>query len=399
MVEQIIMRSGSSTLNGFNFDHIVPASGTDFKEQARSCVEQLQNFIHREQGIHLFITQQTFFIKARTREEYESRAAIIREQLQTYCGTNLPATSIVAQSPSCNMDVVLELICAKAVEGKKVTYKSLSGVQYTVIDYHGYKTVHCAGLMGHVGDTITQASERAFELASAILKLEGLSIRNIIRQWNYIEKIAYVDEAQDTPQNYQDFNDVRARYYDQVRFDHGYPAATGIGQDTGGVIISLIALSDSPMITLKPIANPGQIDAHRYSEMVLKGNSAQKCTPKFERAKLVTIGSRNYIYVSGTASILGEKTVHEGDVEKQTLTTIENIKRLFSKENQKKLGLDFEMEEIQFSHLRVYVKYKEDIPAVEKVCEAELNSKSSLYLVSDVCRENLLVEIEGVFNL
>ena len=399
MVEQIIMRSGSSTLNGFNFDHIVPASGTDFKEQARSCVEQLQNFIHREQGIHLFITQQTFFIKAHTREEYESRSAVIREQLQTYCGTNLPATSIVAQSPSCSMDVVLELICAKAVEGKKVTYKSLSGVQYTVIDYHGYKTVHCAGLMGHVGDTITQASERAFELASAILKLEGLSIRNIIRQWNYIEKIAYVDEAQDTPQNYQDFNDVRARFYDQVRFDHGYPAATGIGQDTGGVIISLIALSDSPMITLKPIANPGQIDAHRYSEMVLKGNSAQKCTPKFERAKLVTIGSRNYIYVSGTASILGEKTVHEGDVEKQTLTTIENIKRLFSKENQEKLGLNFDMEEIQFSHLRVYVKYKEDIPAVEKVCEAELNSKSSLYLVSDVCRENLLVEIEGVFNL
>ena len=113
----------------------------------------------------------------------------------------------------------------------------------------------------------------------------------------------------------------------------------------------------------------------------------------------MTIGSRNYIYVSGTASILGEKTVHEGDVEKQTLTTIENIKRLFSRENQEKLGLDFDMDEIQFSHLRVYVKYKEDIPAVEKVCEAELNSKSSLYLVSDVCRENLLVEIEGVFNL
>jgi len=399
MVEQIIMRSGSSTLNGFNFDHIVPASGSDFKEQARSCIEQLQKFIHREQESHLYITQQTFFIKARTREEYESRAAIIREQLQAYCGSNLPATSIVAQSPSCSMDVVLELICNKASEGKKVTYKSLSGVQYTVIEYQGYKTVHCAGLMGHVGDTITRASERAFELASAILKQEGLSIRNIIRQWNYIEKIAYVDENRNTPQNYQDFNDIRARYYDRVRFEHGYPAATGIGQDTGGVIISLIALSDSPVISLKPIANPGQIDAHRYSNLVLKGNSAVKCTPKFERAKLVTIGSRNYIYVSGTASILGEKTVHEGDVEKQTLTTIENIKRLFSRENQEKLGLDFDMEEIQFSHLRVYVKYKEDIPVVEKVCEAELNSKSYLYLVSDVCRENLLVEIEGVFNL
>ena len=44
MVEQIIMRSGSNTLNGFNFDHIVPASGADFEEQVRSCIEQLNEF-------------------------------------------------------------------------------------------------------------------------------------------------------------------------------------------------------------------------------------------------------------------------------------------------------------------------------------------------------------------
>ena len=133
--------------------------------------------------------------------------------------------------------------------------------------------------------------------------------------------------------------------------------------------------------------------------MVLEGKSEQKCTPKFERAKLVSIGEGNYIYVSGTASILGEKTVHVGDVEKQTLTTIENIKRLFSKENQDSLGLDFDVAKIRFSHLRVYVKYKEDIPAVQKVCDAELNCKSSLFLESDVCREDLLVEIEGVFTV
>jgi enamine deaminase RidA (YjgF/YER057c/UK114 family) len=145
--------------------------------------------------------------------------------------------------------------------------------------------------------------------------------------------------------------------------------------------------------------NPGQIDAHKYSEVVLEGNSLEKCTPKFERAKLVTIGSRNYVYVSGTASILGEKTVHAGDVEKQTLTTIENIKRLFSKENQEELGLKFDVSEIQFSHLRVYVKNMEDVPAVKKICDAELNCKSSLFLESDVCREDLLVEIEGVFHI
>jgi enamine deaminase RidA (YjgF/YER057c/UK114 family) len=253
--------------------------------------------------------------------------------------------------------------------------------------------------MGNVDDTITESSERAFKMALTILNKEGLSIKNIIRQWNYIEDIAIVEDNEDAPQNYQDFNDVRARYYDQVQFDKGYPAATGIGQDTGGVIIGFIALSDSDIISIKPIGNPGQIDAHKYSELVLEGSSEQKCTPKFERAKLVTIGSRNYIYVSGTASILGEKTVHKGDVEKQTLTTIENIKRLFSKENQDNLGLDFDVAKIQFSHLRVYVKYKKDIPAVQKVCDAELNCKSSLFLESDVCREDLLVEIEGVFTV
>ena len=398
MVEQIIMRSGSNTLNGFNFDHIVPESGADFKEQVRSCIEQLHEFLHQGKGMKLFVTQQTFFISVQSREQYEEQSSIIREQLASLCGINLPATSIVAQSPSGNMDVVLELICTKAADDKKITYKSIAGVDYTVIEYPGFKIVHGAGLMGNVDDSIAEASERAFKMAVTILSAEGLSIQNIIRQWNYIENIAIVEDV-NAPQNYQDFNDVRARYYDQVSFEKGYPAATGIGQDTGGVIIGFIALSESDIISIKPIGNPGQIDAHKYSDIVLEGNSNQKCTPKFERAKLVSIGSRNYIYVSGTASILGEETVHEGDVEKQTLTTIDNIKRLFSRENQGTLGLDFDVAKIQFSHLRVYVKYKKDIPAVQKVCDAELNCKSSLFLESDVCRENLLVEIEGVFTV
>jgi len=398
MVEQIIMRSGSNTLNGFNFDHIVPESGADFKEQVRSCIEQLQEFLHQGKGMKLFVTQQTFFISAQSREQYEEQSSLIREQLSSLCGTNLPATSIVAQSPAGNRDVVLELICTRAADDKKVTYKSIAGIDYTVIEYQGFKIVHGAGLMGNVDDTIAEASERAFKMAVTILSAEGLSIQDIIRQWNYIENIAIVEDV-NAPQNYQDFNDVRARYYDQVTFEKGYPAATGIGQDTGGVIIGFIALSESDIISIKPIGNPGQIDAHKYSEIVLEGNSDQKCTPKFERAKLVSIGSRNYIYVSGTASILGEETVHEGDVEQQTLTTIDNIKRLFSRENQGALGLEFDVAKIQFSHLRVYVKYKKDIPAVQKVCDAELNCKSSLFLESDVCRENLLVEIEGVFTV
>lgn len=399
MVEQIIMRSGSHSLNGFNFDHIVPKSGEDFTTQVRSCVEQLLHFIRDEDESRYFITQQTFFISAKSREEYDARSAEINLQLSTMCGTHLPATSIVAQSPASGSDVVLELICTKETEEKKVSYKSFEETRYTLVEYNGYKAVHCAGLMGGSGDTIYESSVKAFESAMAILSAEGLSIHHIIRQWNYIESIAWLENVPDSEQNYQVFNDVRANYYNRGVFKFGYPAATGIGMDTGGVIIDFIALSESEQVKIQPIVNPGQIDAHKYSELVLEGKSAQKCTPKFERAKLITIGDRNYIYVSGTASILGELTMHKGDVEKQTITTIDNINHLFSEENQKSLGLNFDVSKIRFSHLRVYVKHQEDIPAVERICESMLNCNSTLYLESDVCREDLLVEIEGVFTV
>ncbi len=398
MVEQIIMRSGSHSLNGFNFDHIVPVSGLDFSSQVKSCVDQLQEFIHHEGNQAYYVTQQTFFIHADSREQYDERAGEIRRHLHQAGGMNQPATSIVAQSPVSGNDVVLELICIPADTDREVIYKSWAGINYTVVEYNGYKAVHCAGLTGEPQDTISACSHRAFKTGMHILSLEGLSIDNIVRQWNYIEKITAVTEGGES-QNYQIFNDIRANYYDMGHFDSGFPAATGIGMDTGGVIISFIALSDAEDLILKPIRNPGQIDAHSYSEGVLQGSESMKCTPKFERAKMISTGGRHYFYVSGTASILGEKTVHAGDVAKQTRTTIDNIRRLFSRENQASLGLSFDVSAILFSHLRVYVKHQEDVEVVRQICEENLNCKSSLFLKSDVCREDLLVEIEGVFSI
>ncbi len=403
MVEQIIMRSEVQSPNGFDIEQIEPASGKSFPEQLRSCVDQLSKFIYPEGEPRLFITQQTFFVAAKSRAEFDHRTDQINKQLASKCGALLPATSIVAQNPVCGSDVVLELICTKTTAGKKVRYKNLEGHGYTVVERDNYKTVHAAGLTGAPGESILESSQRAFETAIKILHKEGLAINHIIRQWNYIENISDVEGVLKEHQNYQEFNDVRSDYYSKGDFKNGFPAATGIGMTTGGVVIGFIALSPSSLISIKPVRNPGQTDAHRYSEGVLKGtpagNAPWKCTPKFERAKLVTIGSKNYIYVSGTASILGEETIHAGNVEKQTITTIENIFRLFSTENQETLGLNFDVSKIRFSHLRVYVKHQEDVPLVEKICQERLHSNSSLFLESDVCREELLVEIEGVFHI
>ena len=84
--------------------------------------------------------------------------------------------------------------------------------------------------------------------------------------------------------------------------------------NTGGVIIGFIAVSDSDLVEIKPIRNPRQIDAHKYSDGVLVGRvtgiMGEKCTPKFERGKMVVLDGDTHMYVSGTASIVGEKTLH-----------------------------------------------------------------------------------------
>ena len=403
MVEQIIMRSGALPKNGLAMESIRPTGGKIFAEQVDSCISQLSGFNDPGKEAGYFIIQQTFFIAAADRAEYDEKAAIIREKLSVLPETRFPATSVVAQAPAAGYEVVLELICTHARAGKKVLYKSYEGLPYTLVDHGDFKVVHATGMMGQTDDSISEAAERAFEATLGILKNEGLSINHIVRQWNYVEDIAHVKDPLNTIQNYQVFNDVRARYYAGGSFEKGFPAATGIGMDTGGVIIGFIAISPAEQVRVEPVRNPRQIDAHRYSEEMLVGKETGimdgKCTPKFERAKLVCMGKKTYVYVSGTASIVGEESVHLDDAEGQTRTTIENIYELFSKENQELLGLDFEASEIRFSHLRVYVKKQEDIPRVKEICEASLNCKSSLYLQSDICREELLVEIEGMFSL
>ena len=403
MVEQIIVTSGERLNAGLAFESIKPTGGKSFTKQVENCIEQLSGFVFPEGEARYFITQQTFFISAKSREEYDKRSSLIMEKVSKCCGKILPATSIVAQSPARGSEVVLELICTRAAKGKEIIYKTAGALTYTLVNHGKFKVVHATGLMGSAGDSIQESAEKAFESAMDILSREGLSISHIIRQWNYVEDIAHLEDPSRATQNYQVFNDVRAKYYDPEAFPMGYPAATGIGMTTGGVIIGFIAVSDSDCVEVKPIRNPRQIDAHQYSEQVLVGKvtgiMGEKCTPKFERGKMVVLDGTCNMYVSGTASIVGELTLHPDDVEKQTITTIENIFELFSRENQRELGVKFDVRTIEFSHLRIYVKRQEDFSKVEAVCKSMLNSKSFLFLESDICREDLLVEIEGIFSI
>jgi len=293
-----------------------------------------------------------------------------------------PPVTVVAQAPEGGHGVALEArVLPPGDEEAVVTRKVCGGRPYSVVTAGGVRQVHAGGLFADdVAADTTAGSEAAFASMEAILEAEGLSFGHVVRQWNYIERMLEVENG--GRQRYQDFNDIRSARYRTSDFPHGYPAATGIGQAAGGVVIEFIAIDGGDDMAVAPVSNPRQIDAHRYSEGVLVGEVVEKASPKFERAKRVSRGATKTVFVSGTASIIGEESVSLGDVAAQTLTTLENIATLTP--------------DGALSSLRAYVKREEDIPVVRSVCESALGPIPALYVNADVCRDELLVEIEGI---
>ena len=288
--------------------------------------------------------------------------------------------------------------------GVKVSAKSMEGVKYLHIQNRDGETwVVANGIC--TGRKIHQIAEDAawvFGMMEAILESEGMTFSNIFRQWNYIEGITRVEDH-DSPatQHYQIFNNVRSSFYSKAKFNNGYPAATGIGTNAGGVIVSFYATSQtgSDVISLE---NPLQKAAFDYSKEVLIGDDEYegfcKCTPKFARAKLISNTSSVQVYISGTASIREEKTIAEDDVAEQTRVTIDNVEKLISGETlsavQGKLS-----GQMQLDFYRAYIKNPSDYQLVKGSCERRWPGIPGIFVISDVCRDNLLVEIEALASL
>ncbi len=247
-------------------------------------------------------------------------------------------------------------------------------------------------------------AETAFRIMSEILENEAMSFADVIRQWNYVEDIVGFDSlCEDKVQNYQVLNEIRSKYYSRVTFTNGYPAATGIGMNAGGIILEFYACHTHEKEKIIPVRNPRQKDAYEYSQEVLIGNALNinesKSAPKFERAKYIAVKNNRLIFVSGTASIQGEKTVGINDVVTQTKTTIDNIHNLISAENLKNNGILNNYNSIKFSSVRVYVKNPCDINIIRHICNKSFSDVQVNYLIADICRDNLLVEIEGIAEL
>jgi hypothetical protein len=159
-------------------------------------------------------------------------------------------------------------------------------------------------------------------------------------------------------------------------------------------------VNHSPDVRIVAIKNPRQRNAYTYSDKVLVGKPVDqnlgKASPKFERAKYVSFENRAQVYVSGTAAIIGQNSHPAQNAPEQTITTIENIQQLISEMNLQKHHIEVKSGRLVLSYLRVYVKNQKSLAEVKLVCQKYFPQIPALYLISDICRKELLVEIEGV---
>lgn len=246
--------------------------------------------------------------------------------------------------------------------------------------------------------TVRRQSQEVFGKLKDILSAHNFAVDDIVRQWNYIGNVV---SYRGSKQNYQEFNDARTNFYKTGQWINGYPAATGIGTSGEGIIVGGIAFKKSGQSNscIYPIDNPLQVAAHIYSKQVLidDNDEAMKSTPKFERAKLIETERGVCCFISGTAAIRGEESVATSSAREQTVMTIENIEHLISVENLTKHGCP--PYDLKYIQLQVFIKNSEDFDDVKRIVEGRFPQVSATYTIADVCRSELLVEIEGILTV
>ncbi len=333
-------------------------------------------------------------------DEYEKNADFLERKVVGKFGDRAPMTSYVTQPLLTMGHYVAEI----QVINVDVEHKELGGIRYLLMESDDMKRLMVCGVRGSVKDSIRKQSDDLFTKLGNILAKEGFEVSDIFRQWNYIPKITAVDK--DDYQHYQAFNDSRTEFYRKADWSEvGYPAATGIGMECGAVVVDVLAVKPlNPSYRIIPIDNDLQLAAHVYSQEVLIGAEGDKVegrsTPKFERAKVLGNAEEGYIcFISGTAAIRGEGSMDSDDAATQTVQTMENIEHLISDHTCNKYGIELSSKVREIHSARAYVKFAKDTVDIKRVVEDRWPKTSVVYLLGDVCREELLIEIEVVANL
>lgn len=376
---------------------IVPKGDGDFVFQWQTCFKEFRTILQNKEYQFFRIN---IFLHSMNLEGLSSQIQIIKDAFNAYSESALLPFSVIPQSPEEPFNVVMEVGLVRN-DGISVHYCNDDKWAYTAVSDDECSELWIAGALTQERESNTLAlAERSFQIVKTALDLNDMNFDNVIRQWNYIGGILQCGSLDGkAAQHYQLFNEARNLVYSQYRHRPNYPAATGIGMDYNDVSVDCYALRSGDGIEIVPVRNPRQHDSYHYSQDVLVGDPVAehrvKQPPQFERAILLNSKKFSRLIISGTASIVGQQTIGIGSVELQTKATIENIRALTSEANLMEYCPALAQYPDKYSYLRVYVKNRTDIAAVKEICTGYFGGIPVTYVQADICRDNLLVEIEG----
>lgn len=193
------------------------------------------------------------------------------------------------------------------------------------------------------------------------------------RFWNYLPDI---NKGDGDTEIYKRFCTGRLKAFEKLDIaPHCYPSASALGHHTKGAVIYVFASAIKPL----HMKNERQVNAYDYPRQY--GISS----PSFTRATALKINNNPLLFISGTASIIGHKTVEVGNLERQLAVTAENIEHLLATANPDKR---------QLTAFKVYLRYPQHRLQTETWLRERYPNVAMVSTLADICRKDLLVEIE-----
>lgn len=221
------------------------------------------------------------------------------------------------------------------------------------------------------GSIETCAAEAYRQLAQFLV---GQAESQVLRVWNYLPDI---NQGDGDGERYKRFCSGRAGGMGAAFVD-GFPAATAIGSPgcNGRLQVYLLASSQPGA----RVENPRQVSAWRYPRQY------GPTPPSFARA--VRLPAGDALAISGTAAVIGHASAHHGDLPAQLAETLANLEALLAAAGMP-AGFD------THSPLKAYIRRPGDARTVRDFFRRHLPGVPALLLHGEVCRRELLVEVDG----
>lgn len=233
---------------------------------------------------------------------------------------------------------------------------------------------------------LQERTRLAYDAIFKTLKQRGMPVP--CRFWNFIPRINEPDDH--GLERYRAFCAGRSQaFFQDIQAEEGFlPAGTGVGCQGEHVWVAFLATNKAAVSHLE---NPRQVPAYHYPPKY------GPKSPSFARGTYLHADQGGLLMVSGTASIIGHQSLHLEDVSQQTQTTLDNIAHLISDANLAQFEISAKLNLEQMEAVRVYVRHIEHLPLIQEVVQQRLGSLDKvMFLHSDICRRELLVEIEGI---